>query len=80
MIVADILKGLTKPEKAMIVLDRTQAVNTALNHATAGDIVLLAGKGHEDYIIIGEQKIDYNERKLVSDYYANDIDKFGAKS
>lgn len=80
MIVADILKGLTKPEKAMIVLDRTQAVNTALNHAAAGDIVLLAGKGHEDYIIIGEQKIDYNERKLVSDYYANDIDNFGAKS
>ena len=69
MIVADILKGLDKPEKAMIVLDRKQAVSAVLKNAQPGDMVLLAGKGHEDYIIIGEDKVDYNERELVSTYY-----------
>ncbi|QOL25907.1 UDP-N-acetylmuramoyl-L-alanyl-D-glutamate--2,6-diaminopimelate ligase [Thalassotalea sp. LPB0316] len=78
MIVADILQGLQQPEKARVVLDRKQAVNTVISHASEGDMVLLAGKGHEDYIIIGEQKIDYNERQLVSSYYTNSNTIIGA--
>lgn len=69
-IVADILKGLNKPERATIMLDREQAVLTTIKTASETDIVLLAGKGHEDYIIIGDRTIAYNERELVSNYYS----------
>lgn len=77
----DIIEGFTNPEaeKISIILDREQAVLTTLAKAKAGDIVLLAGKGHEDYVImgkvneqgetIGTEKIPYNERLIVTDFY-----------
>ena len=69
-IVDDILIGLTKRTHVEIILDRKQAVLTTLAKAKAGDVVLLAGKGHEDYIIMGDEKIDYNEREIVKDFFA----------
>jgi UDP-N-acetylmuramoyl-L-alanyl-D-glutamate--2,6-diaminopimelate ligase len=72
----DILKGLIDPKskKVKVLLDREQAVLATLAKAKQGDIVLLAGKGHEDYIIIsdgkgGTRKIMYNERALVANFY-----------
>ena len=77
----DIVAGFNKlsDEKISIILDREQAVLTTLTKAEAGDIVLLAGKGHEDYVImpkvdksgkcIGTEKVSYNERLLVADFY-----------
>lgn len=47
------------------IVDRTQAIEFALNEAKAGDIVLLAGKGHETYQIIGTEKNHYDEREVV---------------
>jgi UDP-N-acetylmuramoyl-L-alanyl-D-glutamate--2,6-diaminopimelate ligase len=70
-IAQDILTGCAQPDKIQQILDRKQAVLSALNSAKATDFVLLAGKGHEDHIIIGSQKIDYNERELVADFYNN---------
>ena len=40
-----------------------------MKKATGDDVVLLAGKGHEDYIILGKEKIDYNERKIVMEFF-----------
>lgn len=54
---------------ATCILNREQAVLAALNSAAANDVVLLAGKGHEDYLIIGEERINYNERALVQKFY-----------
>lgn len=54
---------------ATCILDREQAVLAALNSAAVNDVVLLAGKGHEDYLIIGEERINYNERALVQKFY-----------
>ncbi|WDE11247.1 UDP-N-acetylmuramoyl-L-alanyl-D-glutamate--2,6-diaminopimelate ligase [Thalassomonas haliotis] len=71
LIVSDILAGCEKTEKMTVILDRTQAVLSALSRAKAGDMVLLAGKGHEDYIIIKDEKIEYNERELVLNYFAS---------
>lgn len=45
--------------------DRLKAIHTALGEARAGDTVLLAGKGHETYQIIGTAKIDFDEREIV---------------
>ena len=49
------------------VVDRTEAIAFALNEAKSGDIVLLAGKGHETYQIFGTEKIHYDEREVVRD-------------
>jgi len=68
-IVNDMLAGCENPENTTVVLDRELAVLTSLTKAKANDMILLAGKGHEDYIIIGDEKIDYNEREFVHSIY-----------
>lgn len=45
--------------------DRKTAINMAIEMARDGDIVLVAGKGHEPYQIIGERKIDFDDREIV---------------
>jgi UDP-N-acetylmuramoyl-L-alanyl-D-glutamate--2,6-diaminopimelate ligase len=47
------------------ILDRLAAIHTALNEASAGDTVLLAGKGHETYQVIGTEKLPFDEREIV---------------
>jgi UDP-N-acetylmuramoyl-L-alanyl-D-glutamate--2,6-diaminopimelate ligase len=68
-IIDDILAGLTPQAQHQVIVDREQAVLITLNKANSDDVVLLAGKGHEDYIILGKEKIDYNERQVVMDFY-----------
>lgn len=65
-IVNEVAEG-TKNAKVPVVtiVDRTQAIEFALKEAESGDIVLLAGKGHETYQIIGTEKIHYDEREIV---------------
>jgi len=48
-----------------IVPDRVQAIRAALREALAGDVVLVAGKGHEDYQLIGDQRLPYSDRDTV---------------
>jgi UDP-N-acetylmuramoyl-L-alanyl-D-glutamate--2,6-diaminopimelate ligase len=45
--------------------DRLAAIRAALNEGRAGDTILLAGKGHETYQIIGTEKVDFDEREIV---------------
>ncbi|MEO8088749.1 MAG: UDP-N-acetylmuramoyl-L-alanyl-D-glutamate--2,6-diaminopimelate ligase [Gemmatimonadales bacterium] len=45
--------------------DRLTAIQAALNEGRAGDTILLAGKGHETYQVIGSEKIDFDEREIV---------------
>jgi len=49
----------------LCVADRTQAIAAAFNRAQARDTVLLAGKGHEQSIIIGSEKIPWDERRVA---------------
>ena len=48
-IVADILKGFSRPDAALVQRDRAAAIARAIGTAGASDIVLIAGKGHEPY-------------------------------
>ena len=64
-IIADMCAGLQKPEQAHIEHSRPKAIQLALAQAVPGDIILLAGKGHEDYQIIGKEKHHYSDRETV---------------
>ncbi len=71
-IIRDILKGCEGKESLWrVVVDRTEAIHTALSAAEAGDVVLLAGKGHEEYVIDKDGKHPYSERAIVRAYYQN---------
>ncbi len=69
-IVDDIMAGFSKTPKCgveiSIELDRKQAIKNAFVKAHEGDVVLIAGKGHESYQIIGKEIIDYDERAFTA--------------
>lgn len=63
-IIADIEPGMSScPHRA--ILDRREAITTAVHLATAGDVVLIAGKGHEAYQEIAGEKLDFDDRKVA---------------
>jgi UDP-N-acetylmuramoyl-L-alanyl-D-glutamate--2,6-diaminopimelate ligase len=55
-----------------VVIDRTAAIGAALAAARDGDVVLVAGKGHEDYQLIGKRRLDLDDRRLVRDWIARE--------
>ncbi|TOM07893.1 UDP-N-acetylmuramoyl-L-alanyl-D-glutamate--2,6-diaminopimelate ligase [Vibrio parahaemolyticus] len=62
-IVKDMLAGLSKPAEAIVQHDRFKALSYALENAAPQDIILLAGKGHEDYQIRNGETIHYSDRE-----------------
>ena len=60
-IVADILGGLTKITAATVIEDRGAAIAWAIRTAAPTDVVLVAGKGHENYQLIGADRIDFSD-------------------
>lgn len=61
-IVQDMLDGITLATNIIIELDRAKAITQTIACATANDIVLIAGKGHEDYQIIGTTKLSFSDQ------------------
>ena len=66
-IIDEIVAGIDK-DNYTIVLNRIDAIHLALDIAEKGDTVLIAGKGHEEYQILKDKTIDFNERKIIEDY------------
>ncbi len=64
-IISGILSGLKEPLKALVKRDRVEAIETAIKLAKAGDTVLIAGKGHENFQYVGGCKLPHSDRKLV---------------
>jgi UDP-N-acetylmuramoyl-L-alanyl-D-glutamate--2,6-diaminopimelate ligase len=59
-----------KPEtehRYVMEVDRRKAIGFAINVASPGDVVLIAGKGHEDYQILGTSKIHFDDREVARD-------------
>jgi UDP-N-acetylmuramoyl-L-alanyl-D-glutamate--2,6-diaminopimelate ligase len=65
-IVDDIMQGFRFTNNIEIEMDRKQAIQHAFDLASPKDAILIAGKGHENYQIIGDQTIDYDERAFVA--------------
>lgn len=67
-IIADIKTGIEKTDgKYVTIPDRTEAIRYCIENAQDGDIVVLAGKGHEDYQDKNGKKTHYDEREVIAD-------------
>ena len=64
-IMEDMKLGLTHPDHVLCIHDRYQACEWALTHGDKNDIILVAGKGHEDYQIFADKTIHYSDRETV---------------
>ena len=67
-IIADIVTGMKKTEGRYVTIpDRREAIRYAMDHGESGDIIVLAGKGHEDYQEIRGVKYPMDERVIIRD-------------
>lgn len=67
-IIDEIMKGVVSGREVRREADRRAAIRMALHEAQPGDVVLIAGKGHEDYQVIGEAKLHFDDREEVERY------------
>ena len=66
LIIANILQGMhDRSHPVRVVRDRREAISAALGSATADDVVLVAGKGHEQYQEIGEKRLPFSDQECV---------------
>jgi UDP-N-acetylmuramoyl-L-alanyl-D-glutamate--2,6-diaminopimelate ligase len=68
-IIEEILAGIPRADMARVQTqpDRRQAINEALRMAHDGDVVLIAGKGHEKYQVIGSERIEFDDVRVASE-------------
>ena len=67
-IIDDIIEGVQKADGAYVrITDRKEAIRYCITHAQDGDVIVLAGKGHEDYQEIEGKKYPMDERELIRD-------------
>ena len=64
-IIAEIMSGFKSTRKVVKITSREDAIRAAVQFATPGSTILLAGKGHETYQIIGTEKKHFDEREIV---------------
>ena len=70
-IIREILEGMKgKRTQTKVICDRVGAIHWAIDNAGPGDVILLAGKGHEDYQVVGHEKRHMDEREIVAEYLA----------
>lgn len=65
-IIDDIVAGLASPAAATVIEERATAIAWAVNSAAASDIVLIAGKGHEQYQQIGAQRLLFSDQSVAA--------------
>jgi UDP-N-acetylmuramoyl-L-alanyl-D-glutamate--2,6-diaminopimelate ligase len=69
-IITDVISGIQRFDSARMVVeaDRQQAIHQAIDMAQPEDIIVVAGKGHEDYQILGDRTIHFDDREVVQAY------------
>ncbi len=66
-IVNDMIKGVSRTNYEVI-LDRKRAIIKGIKLLNTNDTLLILGKGHEEYMIVGKEKLPFNDRKVVMEY------------
>ena len=56
-----------KPGRSKVILDRAEAIHSAINRAESGDSILIAGKGHESYQIIGSERQPFDDLEVAKE-------------
>ena len=74
---AEAQRGVPGRTPYLVIADRAQAIAAAIALAKRGDVVVLAGKGHEDYQIIGEQKVHFDDREVAREEIRRSLQKTG---
>jgi len=64
-IMRDILSGFVNPDRVRVIHDRQTAIQTALAEASENDLVIIAGKGHEQVQVVGNQRLPFSDRFVV---------------
>lgn len=64
-IVAEIVAGMDHTDPVQIVRDRAEAIAMSIREALPGDLILIAGKGHESYQLVGDQVLHFSDREQV---------------
>jgi len=64
-IIDDIMHGVIRHASVLREIDRRTAIERAVNCAQRGDVILIAGKGHEDYQVFGQEKIHFSDREVL---------------
>ena len=70
-IISDMVAGLNadNKERTLCITDRKQAIKTAVAIARKGDVILIAGKGHEDYQEVKGVKHPFDDREIVREIF-----------
>lgn len=66
-IIEQVIGGMERPDAAYVVRDRRAALQLAIGQAGPGDVVLVAGKGHEDYQEVGTERRPFSDRAVVAE-------------
>ncbi|MEC9375870.1 MAG: UDP-N-acetylmuramoyl-L-alanyl-D-glutamate--2,6-diaminopimelate ligase [Pseudomonadota bacterium] len=68
LIFKDILSGVSDSKSIVVIKDRAVAIQTAINSASSKDVILIAGKGSEDYQIIRDKRINFSDLGLAASF------------
>jgi UDP-N-acetylmuramoyl-L-alanyl-D-glutamate--2,6-diaminopimelate ligase len=68
-IVAGILEGIGAGGRVQVEHDRAAAIRAALARSSGGDVVLIAGKGHEDYQLIGRERRRFSDQAVAREWF-----------
>ena len=69
-IIKDIVSGISK-ENYEVIPDREDAIKTAIEKSEPGSVILIAGKGHEDYQVLGQERIHFSDKEIAKKYLKN---------
>ncbi len=70
-IIAEIMAGVPQEADCSVESDRRKAITMAISEALPGDVILVAGKGHEQYQLIGSERLRFDEREVVAEAVEN---------
>jgi UDP-N-acetylmuramoyl-L-alanyl-D-glutamate--2,6-diaminopimelate ligase len=68
-IMNDVRRGVSHPGDVQWIVDREEAIRAAAEGAAPDDVVVIAGKGHESYQVIGTEKHPFDDREIARKYF-----------